>query len=90
MCSALPLVAQGRAPRAADTVRAGVAIGSADLRNLVVAQEVFFSTHGRYATSLDSLRYAPTVGSRVKLTVVRRDGWAAVLTRDELTGSCVM
>ncbi|HRN54726.1 MAG TPA: hypothetical protein PK788_14620 [Gemmatimonadaceae bacterium] len=43
--AALPLGAQDRIPTAADTVCATLAIARSDLRNLVVAQEVYFSEH---------------------------------------------
>lgn len=89
---ALPLGAQDRIPTAADTVRANLAIARSDLRNLVVAQELYFSEHARYAIHLDSLlpRYVPSRGSAMKLTEARRDGWAATLTRERLTGNCII
>lgn len=92
LLAALPLGAQDRVPTAADTVRANLAIARSDLRNLVVAQERYFSDHGRYAPHLDSMKalYVPSRGSAMVLTVARTDGWAAKLTRERLGGSCII
>lgn len=89
---ACPLAAQDRVPTASDTVRANLAAARSDLRNLVVAQEAYFSDHGRYAPHLDSMKavFMPSRGSSMQLTVARNDGWAARLTRERLGGSCII
>lgn len=85
-----PLTAQAPTSTAQDTVRANLAVARSDLRNLVVAQEAYFSNHGRYASSLDSAKFIPSRGSRIVFTVTKHDAWAATLTRERLVGSCVI
>lgn len=87
---AVPLSAQESVPTAQDTVRANLAIARSDLRNLVTAQEAFYADHGRYTSSLDSMRYIPSQGSSIAFTVRRNDAWGATLKRDRLRGSCIM
>lgn len=88
--TALPLTAQERVPTAQDSVRGNLAVARSDLRNLVVAQEAFFAGNSRYTASLDSARFTPSRGSRIQFTVTRANGWAAVLTRERLSGNCVI
>lgn len=89
---ACPLAAQDRVQTASDTVRANLAAARSDLRNLITAQEVYFADHGRYAPHLDSLKafYLPSRGSSMRLTVARNAGFAAMVTRERLSGSCII
>ncbi len=84
------LAAQDRVPTTRDTLVRELNISGSDLRNLVVAQEAYFADHKRYASSLDSLRFVPTNGSRIRLTVAKPTGWGASVTRERLPGSCVI
>lgn len=90
LLGALPLAAQGRVPSARDSVRANLAIAQSDLRNLVTAQERFYSVHSRYTSTLDSAGFIPSQGSVITFTVTRPNAWAARLTRERLRGSCVI
>jgi hypothetical protein len=49
-----------------------------DLRNLVTAQEAYFSDSARYTTSLDRLRFKPSPG--VSIVIRRPDGFGYVAT----------
>lgn len=88
--TASALSAQERVPTRRDTLVREINIAGSDLRNLVVAQEAYFADHARYATNLDSLRFVPTNGSRIRFTVTKPNSWGASLTRDGLPGSCVI
>jgi hypothetical protein len=88
--TATSLTAQDRVPTTRDTLVRELNISGSDLRNLVVAQEAYFADHERYAATLEQLRFAPTAGGRLTLTVAKADGWGASLTRPRLPGSCVI
>lgn len=86
----LAAAAQAQVPTRRDTLLADIRIAASDLRNLVVAQEAFYSDNGRYATTLDSAKYLPSTGSRIRFTKVAPNGWGAVLMRERLRGGCVI
>jgi hypothetical protein len=72
-------LARAQVPQQTDALRlrAWAASVRSDLRNLVVAQESYFADHVRYATSLDSLRYAPSQGVTAVLERATPRGWSA-------------
>jgi Tfp pilus assembly protein PilE len=47
--------------------KSNIAAMKADLRNLVTAQEAFFTENGRYASTMDSLLYEPSPSVSVSL-----------------------
>lgn len=55
-----------------------------DLRNLVTAQEVWFSTHHRYTSALDSLQVQPSTGVTLTISSADSTGWSAT-TRHSLS-----
>jgi hypothetical protein len=67
----------------------------ADLRNLVVAEEVFFSDSVRYTADLSSLeilgRLSLTSGAKIRIVWATQAGWAAVAEGGRLgSASCVI
>jgi hypothetical protein len=67
----------------------------ADLRNLVIAEEVFFSDSVHYTADLSSLetsgRLSLTSGARIRIVWATQAGWAAVAEGGPLGGaSCVV
>jgi hypothetical protein len=63
--------------------KAHQALLTSDLRSATVAEEAFFADHHRYAVrpELDStLRFLPTVGDSMIITVLDTLGWRAVAT----------
>ena len=66
-----------------------------DLRNLVTAEEVFFSDSVRYTADLSSLeilgRLSLTSGARIRVVWATQAGWAAVAEGGRLgSASCVV
>lgn len=60
----------------------------ADLRNLVTAQEAHRVDHGQYATTLDSLAFAPTSNVSVSLLHADSTSFAAEASYREVTERC--
>ena len=88
LLAAARLQAQDVAPDADKASRSKL---KADLRNLVVAQEKFFSEHSAYADQIDALAYRPSAGAQVSLTATQNNAWAAVATDAGMPGkSCVI
>lgn len=62
-----------------------------DLRNLVSAQEAFFSDSARYTTNLASLFVKKSTGvASVTVTQVTDSGWAATATHSQTTAVCAI
>jgi hypothetical protein len=53
-----------------------------DLEALIESQRRYESEHGRYASSLEELRFFPAFGNEIEL-VTGPNGWAARATRAE-------
>jgi hypothetical protein len=72
-----------------DTDRAYVAMMKSDLRNLVTAQEAYFSDHATYAASLSQLSnlFRPSTGVVVSLTAGTSKGWSGTATHPSLPGA---
>jgi hypothetical protein len=82
------LHAQAAPPTAADTAEARA---RSDLRNLVTAQEAFYSDSARYAGSLAQIRgFRASTGNSIRITFASDQGWAGVLTSTTLVGSCTV
>jgi len=63
-------------PRVDDRAARGMI---ADFRNIMTAQEAFYSEHGRYTAHGDSLGYTPASGAKVIILHGNSRRWAAVL-----------
>lgn len=58
-----------------------VAILKSDLRNLAVAQEMYFETNRSYSDNLAAIRFLPTEGVNLQLTATT-DGWEGIATHN--------
>ena len=59
-----------------------------DLRNLVTAQEIYFSGHATYSASLQDLTYSPSPGVRLEIIAASGTGWRAVARHEAGTVEC--
>ena len=59
-----------------------VAVLKADLRNLAVAQEMYFEANRAYTSNLASLQFNPTRGVDFQFTTVTPTGWEAIATHN--------
>ena len=87
-----PEASRSPLPFAVPGVRADV---KTDLRNLVTAEEMFFSDSVHYTADLSSLeisgRLSLTSGARIRIVWATQAGWAAVAEGGRLGGaSCVV
>jgi hypothetical protein len=57
-------------------------------RDLLMAQEVYFSSHGRYASALDSLKVSTPFPGRLFLLAGDQRHWAGVSVRPETGVTC--
>jgi type IV pilus assembly protein PilA len=59
-----------------------------DLRNLVTAEEAFFSDSGKYSTTIDSthVKFAPSTGVVLPTIATGAGYWTATNTHTQLTG----
>jgi prepilin-type N-terminal cleavage/methylation domain-containing protein len=59
-----------------------------DLRNLVTAEEAFFSDSGKYSQTIDSahVKFAPSSGVNLPAIVTGSGYWTATNTHTQLTG----
>ena len=75
-------------PKFANTKeKAYIASMKSDLRNLVSAQEAYFSDNTTYTTSQTALNaYSPSAGVTVTIGSVTGTGWAATATHSGATG----
>jgi len=86
-------------PKFANTKqKAVVASMKSDLRNLVTAQEAFFSDNNDYAGSVAATQtnglagagvvaFTPSTGNVLTLTYVDAAGWTAIMTNPAVTGT---
>ena len=72
--------------------RAYVAAMKSDLRNLLVAEEAFFSDSTKYATyDTTRIRYRPLTGIAPPIIVIGAGYWSATITHTMLPGfSCAI
>ncbi|HKC46452.1 MAG TPA: hypothetical protein VKB63_02545 [Gemmatimonadales bacterium] len=63
-----------------------------DLRNLVVAEEVFFADSVKYSSRVGpgGVSYSPSPGNTLQSVTVTRDGWIAVMTNNNTTIRCTI
>jgi Tfp pilus assembly protein PilE len=60
-----------------DSVRSAMIQMKSDLRNLVVAQEAYYSEHSAYAADIDNLKFRHSAGVTITLTATQNNAWAA-------------
>ena len=58
------------------------------LRNLVTAQEIYFSGHATYSASLQDLTYSPSPGVRLEIFAASGTGWRAIARHEAGTAEC--
>ena len=77
-------------PKFANTKeKAYVASMKSDLRNLVTAQEAYFSDNTTYASSTGNLTaYSSSTGVTVSITSAAGTGWAATAKHNGTTKTC--
>ena len=68
--------------------KAYVAGMKADLRNLVTAQEAYFSEYVTYASTTTSLNYNMSTGNSINLVSSSGQGWSATATNTGTTHTC--
>lgn len=59
-----------------------------DLRNLVTAEEAYFSRAVTYSSNLDTIGWSPTPGVSIEMTEVKGAGWRAVGRHRGAAGAC--
>jgi hypothetical protein len=86
------LRAQSTPPTSADSTRAAIAAARSDLRNMVTAQEAYYSDHQRYAASRDQLsaNYRTSEGNTVSVMYSDARGWSGALKSARLIGTCTI
>jgi len=76
-------------PKFANTkAKAYVASEKADLRNLVTAQEAYFSDNVTYATTTTNLNYNVSVGNTITITSSSGTGWSGTSSNTATTTTC--
>ncbi len=76
-------------PKFANTkAKAYVASEKADLRNLVTAQEAYFSDTVTYATTTANLNYNMSAGNTITITAATGTGWSATASNNATTTTC--
>jgi prepilin-type N-terminal cleavage/methylation domain-containing protein len=84
------LLASIAIPKFANTrEKAVVAAMKSDLRNLVTAEEVYFTDSMRYTTNLGT-RYRTTTGVLGPTITLTGDGWTAKVTHASTTKFCTV
>ena len=84
------LLASIAIPKFANTrEKAVVAAMKSDLRNLVTAEEAYFTDSMRYTTNLGS-RYRTTTGMLGPTITLTGDGWTAKVTHASTTKVCAV
>lgn len=59
-----------------------VSVLKSDLRNMAVAQEMFFEANRSYTSNLVALRFNPTQGVDFQFTAATPTGWEAIATHN--------
>ena len=75
-------------PKFANTKsKAYVTAMKSDLRNLVTAEEAFFSDSSKYSTNLTTLKFQKSAGTNDPTVVVGTGYWTATNTHTQLSGA---
>jgi prepilin-type N-terminal cleavage/methylation domain-containing protein len=76
-------------PRFATTKdKAYIAAMKSDLRNLVTAEEAYFSDNVTYTTSTTNMGYAPSTGVTVTVGAASGTGWSATAKHSGTSKTC--
>ena len=76
-------------PKFANTKeKAYIASEKADLRNLVTAQEAYFSDYVTYATTTANLNYNVSAGNTITVGTATGTGWNATAKNNATTTTC--
>ena len=74
-------------PKFANTKsKAYVTAMKSDLRNMVTAQEAFFSDSSKYSTDLSAINFKQSTGVNTPTVVVGAGYWSATVTHSQLAG----
>lgn len=74
-------------PKFANTKeKAYIAAMKSDLRNLVTAQEAYFSDSVKYTSRLSRLNFRPSTGVSTPIMTVGKGHWAATVTHSQVPG----
>ncbi|MHB1864498.1 MAG: type IV pilin protein [Gemmatimonadaceae bacterium] len=74
-------------PKFANTKsKAYVTAMKSDLRNMVTAQEAFFSDSSKYSTNLTAINFKQSTGVNTPTVVVGAGYWSATVTHSQLAG----
>ena len=77
-------------PKFANTKqKAYLATVKADLRNLVTAEEAYFSDNTTYTAALATTQYNPSKGVTYRVSAATGTGWAATATHTGLVGASI-
>ncbi len=77
-------------PKFANTKqKAYLATVKTDLRNLVTAEEAYFSDNTTYTTSLSTTQFQPSKGVTYSVGTATGTGWAATATHTGLVGATI-
>ena len=77
-------------PKFANTKqKAYLASVKTDLRNLVTAEEAYFSDNTTYTTALATTQFNPSKGNTYHVTAASGTGWAATATNTYLVGASI-
>ncbi len=78
-------------PKFANTKeKAYIASMKSDLRNLVTAEEAYFSDNTTYATATGSLSYNASAGVTVTIAGATGTGWGATAAHNGTTKTCAI
>jgi prepilin-type N-terminal cleavage/methylation domain-containing protein len=78
-------------PKFANTKeKAYIASMKSDLRNLVTAEEAYFSDNTTYATATGSLSYNGSAGVTVTISGASGTGWGATASHNGTTVTCAI
>ena len=74
-------------PKFANTKsKAYITAMKSDLRNMVTAEEAFFSDSSKYSTDLTAINFKQSTGVGVPAVAVGAGFWSATVTHTQLTG----
>ncbi len=74
-------------PKFANTKsKAYVTAMKSDLRNMVTAEEAFFSDSSKYSTNLSAINFKQSTGVNTPAVVVGAGYWSATVTHSQLSG----
>ena len=76
-------------PKFANTKeKAYIAGMKSDLRNLVTAQEAYFSDNVTYASTINNLAYSQSAGNTITVVSATGTGWSATSSNNATTKTC--